>query len=253
MITVEEFVFFNVFNKWHLHIKSNRKVTQYNLDGSYFYGTEFDTRPLADEYETKALAKKNPFGRKLNARTLLKSQATAYDLTLITEEFEKVIEESYERPLYQTDVDGQIVTEQYEYIDEITGEALVGSQPIPTGEFETIPEVTETWIKTKKDYTVTITDITEETNIKLAKEARQSNGKLVRSICDSILNAIIGFNMEGEKTSEEINAMKITFADILALLQVFQPFQAKPLIEAIVVDEIVTQEMKDEILSFYSL
>jgi len=101
------------------------------------------------------------------------------------------------------------------------------------------------------DYTYEITDISESYAANLAKEARLKNGKLVRSICDNIMNSIIGFNMEAGRTSEEINQMKVAFSEILALIQVFQPFQAKPLIEAITISETITQEMKDEILSFY--
>ena len=85
-----------------------------------------------------------------------------------------------------------------------------------------------------------------------AREARMRQGKFVRTLCSNIMDTIIGFNMESGRTSEEINSLKATFADIFALLKDYQPFQAKPLIEAITVDEVITQQMKDEILEHYN-
>ena len=92
---------------------------------------DFETMELAQEWVDHCEAKKKPWDYQ-HARDLLKSEATEYDLTLVTEE--------------------------YEVVDEMTGESV-------------------TRIKTKKDYEVVITDVTEEHNAKLAAEIAKAERK----------------------------------------------------------------------------
>ena len=81
-----------------------------------------------------------------------------------------------------------------------------------------------------------------------AKEARAINGRQVRDLTNRIMDVIIGFNIENQA---DASALAIRFADILSLLQRYQPFTAKGLIQSIEVDETVTQEMIDEIIDCY--
>ncbi len=101
------------------------------------------------------------------------------------------------------------------------------------------------------DYTYEISDISEAYEKEQNKVARINRGKQVRIICENIMNSIIGFNMEAGRTSRELDILTSLFSDILILIQNYRPFQAKKLIAETNTNELFTQEMKDEILSFY--
>jgi len=82
-----------------------------------------------------------------------------------------------------------------------------------------------------------------------AKAARKANGKMVRELTNDLMDTVIGWNMEHPENIAEIMTRLV---DIHTLLKNYQPFTAKALISAIVVDEIITQEMKDEALECYN-
>jgi len=81
-----------------------------------------------------------------------------------------------------------------------------------------------------------------------AKAARLANGKMVRELTNALFDVIIGWNMA---SPEHIPARMTTLNAIHELLKTYQPFSAKPLIQACVADEVVTQEMIDEALECY--
>jgi len=78
---------------------------------------------------------------------------------------------------------------------------------------------------------------------------RKANGKMVRELTYSIIDVIIGYNLD---SPEHIATRMERLSDIHELLKNYLPFTAKPFINAIVVDEIITQEMKDEALECYN-
>ena len=81
------------------------------------------------------------------------------------------------------------------------------------------------------------------------KATRKNNGKIARSICESVLDMVAGYNVENDFTAEQITQMEVDFTTIVLLLRANRPNTAKQLIELLVVDELViTQELKDDIL-----
>lgn len=86
----------------------------------------------------------------------------------------------------------------------------------------------------------------------VAKETRKTLGANARLICAEVLDIVAGYNIERSATAAEKDAMEVTYGPILQALSVNRPMKAKPLIEAIPVDAVVTQEMKDEILEVYT-
>lgn len=81
-----------------------------------------------------------------------------------------------------------------------------------------------------------------------AKELRIIAGKKAREACQSVLDLVAGFNLEGNLTSEQIDSMVTAMAAPLQALQLNRPTMAKGLIQAVVPSEAVTQEMIDECL-----
>lgn len=93
-------------------------------------------------------------------------------------------------------------------------------------------------------------DVSAEYTANAAKEARKQAGKAARLKCNDALDIIAGWNLERELTAEQINTMSSTFAPVLQALQALRPTTAAALIDAIEPDDVlVTQEMKEEILS----
>lgn len=81
------------------------------------------------------------------------------------------------------------------------------------------------------------------------KEARIKNGKIVRAICDSVLDIIAGWNLSNGLSSAQIDTMQTDYADIQSALNSFRPEKAKTLLLAKTPDgTLVTQVMYDEIL-----
>ena len=93
-------------------------------------------------------------------------------------------------------------------------------------------------------------DVSAEYTAEAAKLARREAGRVARLKCLAALDIIAGWNLERELTIEQISTMQTTFGVILQTLQANRPDSAKALIQDVVTDDIlVTQEMKDEILS----
>ena len=89
-------------------------------------------------------------------------------------------------------------------------------------------------------------DIREQREI---LESKKQIGQKVRSMCDSALDVIIGYNVARSFTPEQQNQMKAIYADIFQALKDYQPATAKALIQAVEVDDVLTtQSMKDDVL-----
>jgi len=95
-------------------------------------------------------------------------------------------------------------------------------------------------------------EVAETTAKKEQQEARKAQGRLIRETANELLDTITGFNLERELTVEQLNFMEGIYAPILQAISIGRIFKAKPLIEAIEVNDLfITQEMKDEILQVY--
>ena len=142
----------------------------------------FKTNIKANEWLVKEESKKRPFGGYYSPRDILKEDATAYDLTLVTEEYEVEIEPARQQALYELNEEGEIIYDRVSVgNDPITGEEYFSNLPRETGEFITIPAQMETRVKLKKDYRVEIEDLSlnpiyvQETRIaKKIKDAQKS-------------------------------------------------------------------------------
>ena len=133
------------------------------------------------------------------------------------------------------------------YLHEISPEIIVDGE-------DNIPAETANVFDIEAEYTFEgPIDITAEYEASIIRKNRIATGDAVRTLTNDIMNLVIGFNMEMALTSDQLDTMTVTFEPITSLLEKFRPYHAKALIESIVVDEIVTQEMKDEILKCYTL
>lgn len=119
-----------------------------------------------------------------------------------------------------------------------------------------VPSILRQIISNKDD--TTIESIRTSASLKkLNKDAedarmnRKARGQKVRELSQSILDVVAGHNLETLKTSEDIATMKATFGTIQELLMANQPFTAKPLIQALTPDALVTAELLSEVLAEY--
>jgi hypothetical protein len=77
-----------------------------------------------------------------------------------------------------------------------------------------------------------------------------ASGRADRAKCETALDYIAGVNRDRELTIEQITQMQQTFAQAEALLRASRPDFASMVISQIVPDsELVTQEMKDQVLA----
>lgn len=105
-------------------------------------------------------------------------------------------------------------------------------------------------LKVPAEFVVTITDVTLELNAEKARLEKMLKGREAREVCEKVLDVIAGWNLSRVLTAAQIDQMEVTFADIESALSKGRPWKAKPLIQAIVVDDVlVTQAMKDDCLS----
>lgn len=96
-------------------------------------------------------------------------------------------------------------------------------------------------------------ELIEPTTDKYARQAelnrKRELGRLDRQKCESALDVIAGYNRERTLTIEQITQMQQTFAQAETLLRASRPDFASQVITAIVPDgELITQEMKDDVL-----
>lgn len=105
-------------------------------------------------------------------------------------------------------------------------------------------------LKAPAEFVITITDVTLEVGAEDRRKEKISKGRPAREACEMVLDLIAGYNLDRVLTMEQITQMQTTFADSEKALKSNRPTQAKGLISAIVVDDVlVTQQMKDDCLS----
>jgi hypothetical protein len=81
---------------------------------------------------------------------------------------------------------------------------------------------------------------------------RLDRGRKVRALSQDLLDLVAGWNMERQLTGQQISDLITLVSPIMEMLQANRPFQAKPLIESLVVDGIlITQDMKDQSIALY--
>jgi hypothetical protein len=95
-----------------------------------------------------------------------------------------------------------------------------------------------------------IQPVQEAQAIAQAKAQRIAQGRADRVKCEMALDLVAGYNRERSLTIEQITQMQSTFAQAEALLRANRPDFAAQVISAIEPDGvIITQEMKDDVLS----
>lgn len=100
-------------------------------------------------------------------------------------------------------------------------------------------------------YTYEIIDITEEYEIQQRRANRAARGRIFDSCCKEVINYIQGYNDDMELTLEQIQSMVSTFSTIDVLLSKGYAKTARSAIQAIEPDEVVTAEMKSDILAIF--
>jgi CRISPR/Cas system Type II protein with McrA/HNH and RuvC-like nuclease domain len=138
--------------------------------------------------------------------------------------------------------------EQEDVLEVIEENVLVGQDE----EGNDIYELQQTQVRLKAQFTSEIIDITAQYEAEQAKQARLLAGKQAREACQAVLDYVTGYNIDRNLSAEQVTQMQSTFGAILSLLQANRPNSAKALISAIVVDEVVPQELKDGCLDLLS-
>lgn len=128
----------------------------------------------------------------------------------------------------------QVIVSEMEW-DVETGEV------IKEAEYETVPSEFEV---------IGPIDITAEVEAEAAKQRRIASGERDGKVSAKAMACIRGWNREVQLTAEQITQQTTTFAPIVNLLLIGRPDSAYAVISNIVPDgTIVSQEMKDEVLS----
>ena len=96
------------------------------------------------------------------------------------------------------------------------------------------------------NYSIVKTDITEQDQKNKLRQDRIVRGKIAKEKCDNALALVAGFNLDAEKTEEEIDAMEAEFSLVLDALNKRRPEKAKRLIMLVEKEELA--ELKSEIL-----
>jgi hypothetical protein len=94
-------------------------------------------------------------------------------------------------------------------------------------------------------------EVVEDVDLKdktLRKINRKAKGKIARRVCEEVLDMVSGYNVENDFTADQITQMELDFKDVVALLRANRPNTAKIFIQNLTVNEVVTQELKDDIL-----
>jgi len=78
------------------------------------------------------------------------------------------------------------------------------------------------------------------------------NGRKERDCCEYIIDFLAGYFTSLDLTEEQISSLLITFVDIDTALKGFRAYQSKALINALELDMIVTQVLKDDINIIFS-
>lgn len=138
-------------------LKNIREVNVTNIVNGKKFSARFQTIENMNSWIAKQEEKASRgIGWGFGPRTIRKEDE--HHVELVLGEYEKEIEAERERLIYEVDGNGDIIMEEYTYVD-FDGEEQVGQRPIPTGEVETIPAVFETWVNLRKEYDIEILDI----------------------------------------------------------------------------------------------
>lgn len=102
-----------------------------------------------------------------------------------------------------------------------------------------------------------ITDVTASEALRQRRDLKKTVGKIASNICADLKEIIQGENTirksNGDLNQGQINQIISNFSDIKLYLDNNNPLPAKPLIEAIVPDELlITSELKEDLLEVYS-
>lgn len=166
------------------------------------------------------------------------------------------------------DLSGQSYDET-EVLETIQEQVMIGQNEIPVLDeqgnpvldengnpqvtIEPIYEMQDTKVRLKAQFVSEIIDITAEYESEQNKQAKIAAGKAARSVCESVLDLIAGYNLDRNLTAEQITQMQGTFANIELALKSSRPTTAKMLIQQVAVDgTLVTQQMKDDCLALLS-
>jgi hypothetical protein len=166
--------------------KKNDKITN-----SSIFKTIDKYNAWIDKHKLKGV-NGNAWGLYYGFREMAKRDVNQDDLFLIYEEYEKVIEDAYDRPVYETYEDGNIAMEDYTYPDA-NGNILTSKRPkqkIKNGSpvFEHVEAIYQTWVKLSSQYEIEVIDITAEHDAAITeKEAR---GEEIRQLkrANNIIN-----------------------------------------------------------------
>jgi len=96
-----------------------------------------------------------------------------------------------------------------------------------------------------------VADADTKAALKVAKDAKAAKGKAFKELCDEILHIIGGHNHDNSLDAVQINAIKTANPEAFDALSSGMPFTAKPFIDAITPDAVVTQEELDHVALAY--
>ena len=106
-----------------------------------------------------------------------------------------------------------------------------------------------TWQEVKDEWEVLRPALEAEAQ----RAAKKGGGKVVRTICEEILDLIAGNNLEKSLTIEQIDQMEVDYAEIFQALKNFRPDKAKALLLTLTPDgTLFTSEDKDEYLAEFA-
>lgn len=159
--------------------------------------------------------------------------------------------ESYDQADVLETIQGQVIVgyNQVPVIDD-QGNPVLDENGNPQMANEPTYETQDISVRLKAEFISEIVDITAQYNEEQNKQQKIAAGRAARSVCESVLDLIAGYNLERNLTSEQVTQMQQTFANIDLALKSARPTLAKTLISNVAVDgTLVTQKMKDDCLA----